>query len=77
MEKDYIQNFKAEIIKDINHQDSNVPQEVREYRKAFISRKCNNENLREIIKATEKIKQFDKNAFFAQWDNLLEEVVRG
>ncbi|MBR6081576.1 MAG: glycosyltransferase [Salinivirgaceae bacterium] len=38
----------------------------------------NDENLRLKLSygATEKIKQFDKNAFFAQWDNLLEEVVR-
>ena len=36
-----------------------------------------NENLRRELsaKAIEKVKQFDKNAFFAKWDNLIEEVV--
>ena len=36
-----------------------------------------NENLRRELsaKAIEKVKRFDKNAFFAKWDNLIEEVV--
>ena len=36
----------------------------------------NDENLRRKLSAgaIEKAKQFDKNAFFAKWDNLLEEV---
>lgn len=38
----------------------------------------NDENLRRRLSAgaIEKVKQFDKNAFFAKWDNLIEEVAR-
>lgn len=36
------------------------------------------ENLRRRLSAgaIEKVKQFDKNAFFAKWDNLIEEVAK-
>lgn len=38
----------------------------------------NDENLRRRLSAgaIEKVKQFDKNAFFAKWDNLIEEIAR-
>lgn len=38
----------------------------------------NDENLRRRLSAgaIEKVKQFDKNAFFAKWDNLIEEVAK-
>jgi len=57
LEKDYSQDFRANVIKDIRTENSDIPQQIVTFRKNFIkSMYWKNEALQKIIQSVEKIK---------------------